>query len=106
MNDMVEEAYNKGRDDAWEYANKIFKQCMISNVEDCCALIKHYIDSPVEQAIEEIDGWEDKISRMTIQEIVDTMSEPQKKAMYAIVGEALENASKLVIDDDKIKEDK
>lgn len=89
MNNMVEEAYNKGLNEAWKYANKIFKQCMVSNVEDCLALLKHYIDAPVEQAIEEIDGWEDEISRMTIQEIVDTMSEPQKQAMYAVVGQAL-----------------
>lgn len=91
MNDKIKEAYNKGLNEAWEYANKIFKQCMISNVEDCCALLKHYVDTPVEQAIEEIDGWEDAINHMTIQEIVDTMSEPQKQAMYAVVGQALEN---------------
>lgn len=99
MNDKVKEAYNKGLNDAWEYANKIFKQCMISNVEDCLSLLKHYVDTPVEQAIEEIDGWEDAISHMTIQEIVDTMSEPQKQAMYAVVGQALEDIN-------KIKEDK
>lgn len=91
----LEEAYKKGLNDAWEYANKIFKQCMISNVEDCLSLLKHYVDTPVEQAIEEIDGWEDAINHMTIQEIVDTMSEPQKQAMYAVVGQALEDANKI-----------
>ena len=93
MNDKIKESYEKGLNDAWEYANKIFKQCMVSNVEDCLTLLKHYIDSPVEQAIEEIDGWEDEVSNMTIQEIVDTMSEPQKKAMYAVVGQVLEDAN-------------
>lgn len=98
-NDKIKEAYNKGLNEAWEYANKIFKQCIVSNIEDCLSLLKHYVDTPVEQAIEEIDGWEDAINHMTIQEIVDTMSEPQKQAMYAVVGQALEDAN-------KIKEDK